>query len=166
MGKKNWIFFGVFAFALVVFLAWAFWTPSDRDSLAFREQEEKIKDMEDRVARLQKELEESRKQIASLRAGSDETTRARRSAQRTVNNSRREAPRVADRIPSPEPSFYEAVRSTSVFEEPSASSRELASIPKGSRVTVVGSTGDWLEVRSKQGRPPGFIRNDDAVLMR
>lgn len=166
MGKRNWIFVGVFAFALVVFLAWAFWTPNDRDSLAFREQEEKIKDMEDRVARLQKELEESRKQIASLRGGSDETTRARRSAQRTVNNSRREAPRVADRIPSPEPSFYEAVRSTSVFEEPSASSRELASIPKGSRVTVVGSTGDWLEVRSKQGRPPGFIRNDDAVLMR
>ena len=166
MGKRNWIFVGVFAFALVVFLAWAFWTPNDRDSLAFREQEEKIKDMEDRVARLQKELEESRKQIASLRGGSDETTRARRSAQRTVNNSRREAPRVADRIPSPEPSFYEAVRSTSVFEEPSDSSRQLASIPKGSRVTVVGSTGDGLEVRSKQGRPAGFIRNDDAVLMR
>ena len=162
MGKRNWIFVGVIAFALVVFLAWAFWTPNDRDW----EQQEKIKDLEDRVARLQKELEESPKQIASLRAGSDETTRARRSAKRTVNNSRQEAPRLADRIPSPEPSFYEAVRSTSVFEEPSASSRELASIPKGSRVTVVGSTGDWLEVRSKQGRPPGFIRKDDAVVMR
>jgi len=98
MGKRNWIFVGVIAFALVVFLAWAFWTPNDRDW----EQEEKIKDLEHRVARLQKELEESPKQIASLRAGSDETTRARRSAQRTVNNSRREAPRLADRIPSPE----------------------------------------------------------------
>jgi len=27
MGKRNWIFVGVIAFALVVFLAWAFWTP-------------------------------------------------------------------------------------------------------------------------------------------
>src|SRR6266481_6719112 len=86
IGKKGSIFVGVIAFTLVVFLAWkAFSTPSDRDSLALRQQEEKIRDMEDRVARLQKDLEESSKQIASLQAGSDETTRARRS----VNNSRR-----------------------------------------------------------------------------
>jgi F0F1-type ATP synthase membrane subunit b/b' len=65
-GKKRWIFVGVIAFALVVFLAWRpFWTPNDRGSLAFREQEEKIRDMEDRVARLQKELGESSKQVAS-----------------------------------------------------------------------------------------------------
>jgi len=166
MGKKGWIFVGVIALALVVFLAWAFWTPNDRDSLAFREQEEKIRDLEDRVARLQKELEESSKQTSALQAGSDETTRARRSAQRKLNNSSREETRLADQIPSPEPSFYEAVRSTSVFEEPSASSRKVATISKGSRVRVVGFTGDWLEVRSRQGRPPGFIQRDDVVLMR
>jgi Bacterial SH3 domain len=167
MGKKESIFVGVIAFALVVFLAWnAFWTPNDRGSLALQRQEEKIRDMEDRIARLQKELEESSKQIASLQAGSDETTRARRSAQRNVNNSRREQTRVADQNPSPEPRFYQTVRSTSVFEEPSTSSRKVGSIANGSRVRVVGSTGDWLEVRSKQGRPPGFIRRDDAVLMR
>ena len=167
IGKKGSIFVGVIAFALVVFLAWkAFWTPNDRDSLALQEQEEKIRDMEDRIARLQKELEESSKQIASLQPGSDETTRARRSAQRNVNNSRREETRLADQNPSPEPRFYQTVRSTSVFEEPSASSRKVGSIGNGSRVRVVGSTGDWLEVRSKQGRPPGFIRRDDAVLMK
>jgi hypothetical protein len=155
----------VIAFALVVFLAWkAFWTPNDRGSLALQ-QEEKIRDMEDRIARLQKELEESSKQIASLQAGSDETPRARRSAQRNVNNSRREETRLADQNPSPE-RFYQTVRSTSVFEEPFASSRKVGSIPNGNRVRVVGSTGDWLEVRSKQGRPPGFIRRDDAVLMK
>ena len=166
LGKKGSLFVGVIAFALVVFLALkAFCTPNDRDSLALQQQEEKIRDMEDRIARLQKELEESSKQIASLQPGSDENTRARRSAQRNVNNSRREETRLADQNPSPE-RFYQTVRSTSVFEEPSASSRKVGSIGNGSRVRVVGSTGDWLEVRSKQGRPPGFIRRDDAVLMR
>jgi TolA-binding protein len=162
IGKKGLIFVGVIAFALVVFLAW----PNDRGSSALQQQEEKIRDMEDRIARLQKELEESSKQFASLHAGSDETTRTRRSAQRKVNNSRREETRLADQNPSTEPRFYQTVRSTSVFEEPSASSRKVGSIGNGRRVRVVGSTGDWLEVRSKQGRPPGFIRRDDAVLMR
>jgi hypothetical protein len=165
-GKKRSIFLGVIALALIVFLAWkAFWTPNDRGSWALQQQEEKIRDMEDRIARLQKELEESSQQIASLQAGSDETTKPLRSVQRNVNNSRRGETRLADRNPSPE-RFYQTVRSTSVFEEPSASSRKVGSIANGSRVRVVGSTGDWLEVRSKQGRPPGFIRQDDAVLMR
>ena len=167
MGKKPSIFVAVIAFALVVFLGWkAFRTPNERDSLALEKQEEKIRDMEDQVARLQKELEESSKQIASLQAGSDESARARRSGQRQVNNSRREETRLADQNSSPQPRFYETVRSTSVFEEPSASSRKVANIPNRSRVRVVGSTGDWLEVRSKVGRPPGFIRRDDAVLVR
>ena len=166
-GKKGSIFVGVIAFALVVFLAWKiFSTPNDRDSFALREQEEKIRDMEDRVSRLQKELEESSKKIATLQGGSDEPTRGRRSADRKVNNSRRGETRPAGQNPSLEPRLYETVRSTEVFEEPSASSRKVATIPNGSRVRVAGSTGDWLEVRSKQGRPPGFIRRDDAVLMK
>ena len=162
MGKKTSIFVSVIAFALIVFLAWAFWTPNDRGSLA--QQEEKIRDMEDRIARLQKELEDSSKQIASLQAGSDEPTRARR-FQRNTNNSRREETRRADQNLSSE-RFYQTVRSTSVFEEPSASSQKVGSIPNGTKVRVVGSKDDWLEVRSKQGRPPGFIRRDDAVLTR
>ena len=163
-GKPGSIFVGVIAFILVAFLAWAFWTPNDRRSLVLQQQEEKIRDMEDRIARLQKELEESSKQIASLQAGSDPTSRAR-SAQRNVNNSRRQETDRADQKLSSE-RFYQTVRSTSVFEEPSASSRKVGSIANGTRVRVVGSTDDWLEVRSKQGRPPGFIRRDDAVLMR
>jgi Bacterial SH3 domain len=165
-GKKGSILVGVIAFALVVFLAWnALWMPNDRSSWALQQQEEKIRDIEDRIARLQAELEESSKQIASLQAGSDETTRARRSTQRNLNNSRREETRLADQNPSSE-RFYKTVRSTSVFEEPSASSRKVGNVANGTRVRVVGSTSDWLEVRSKQGRPPGFIRRDDAVLMK
>ncbi len=52
-----------------------------------------------------------------------------------------------------------------VFAEPSETSRKVSTIKKGTRVTVVGSAGDWLEVRSKQGNPPGFIRRDDAMFM-
>jgi len=29
----------------------------------------------------------------------------------------------------------------------------------------VGSVGEWLEVRSKHGNPPGFIRRDDAMFV-
>jgi hypothetical protein len=60
---------------------------------------------------------------------------------------------------------YETVRATTVFEQPSASSTNVATIPQGTRVNVVSSNGNWLEVRSKSGKPPGFIRRSDAVLV-
>lgn len=174
MGKKGAIFVGVIVFVLIVFLAWMAWTPNATDSLVLQQQEEKIRDMEDRLARLEKHLEEGSKRIEPSQAGSDEISRTRRAAedppfrepQQKVINSRRQQPRLTAQNSSPEPRFYETVRSTSVFEEPTNSSRKVGSIPTGTRVRVIGSTGDWLEVRSKQGRPPGFIRQDDAVLMR
>jgi hypothetical protein len=167
IGKKGWISVGVIAFALVALVAMsAFWTPSGRDSFALQEQEDKIREMEDRVAKLQRELEESSKQIARLQDRREEAPSERRSPQRRIISSRREETRPADPTPAPETRFYETVRNTAVFEEPSASSRKVATIPNGSKVRVVGSAGDWLEVRSKQGRPPGFIRRDDAVVMR
>jgi len=165
MGKRVSILIGGIAFTLVVFLAWkAFWTPNDTDSLALQ-QEEKLRDIEDRVTRLQNELEESSKQIASLQARLDETISARASVQRKVNLKHEET-RLVKQSPLPAPRFYETVRSTFVFAEPSASSRKVGNISNGTQVKVVGSTDDWLEVRSRVGRPPGFIRRDDAVLMR
>jgi hypothetical protein len=64
-----------------------------------------------------------------------------------------------------EPGTYETVRATTVFEEPSGSSRALSQISRGTRVVVVRSVGDWLEVRSKHGNPPGYIRIDDAMFV-
>jgi len=61
--------------------------------------------------------------------------------------------------------IYEVLRATTVFEGPSGSSKVLASIPAGTRVNVVNSNGNWLEVHSKSGNPPGFIRRDDANLI-
>ena len=74
------------------------------------------------------------------------------------------APAVASRRAA-EAGVYETVRATTVYETPSASSRNVASIPPGTRVNVVSSTGSWLEVHSKSGKPPGFIRRGDAVLV-
>lgn len=166
IGKKEAIFVGGISVA-VVFLAWmALWMLKATDTLALQQQEEKIRDMEDRLARLEKQLEASPKQIAPSEAEPDEAARPDRAARRPANGSRREEPRLADRNQSPQPRFYQTVRSTTVFEGPTASSQKVGSIPDGTKVRVVGSTGDWLEVRSKQGRPPGFIRQDDAVLMR
>lgn len=58
---------------------------------------------------------------------------------------------------------YEVVYSTSVYEEPSEDSRRVARVERETRVNVVAIRGDWLEIRSKQGRPPGFIKKDSAT---
>ena len=60
------------------------------------------------------------------------------------------------------PGTYETIRPTTLFEKPSGSSRAVSNIGDGTKFNVVGSSGDWLEVRSRLGNPPGFIRRDDA----
>jgi hypothetical protein len=42
----------------------------------------------------------------------------------------------------------------------------LSRISGGTQITVVRSVGEWLEVRSKHGNPPGFVRADDATFVR
>jgi hypothetical protein len=70
------------------------------------------------------------------------------------------APAVASRRTA---GTYQTVRDTSVYASPAASSRVVGNIPRGFKVNVVGSTGNWLEVRSATGKPPGFIRRSDAL---
>lgn len=60
---------------------------------------------------------------------------------------------------------YEVLYPTSVYSEPRADSRQVASVDAGTKVNVVDVQGDWLEVRSRQGRPPGFIKKDSAMPM-
>lgn len=60
------------------------------------------------------------------------------------------------------PGTYETIRSTDLFAEPSLSSKVVSSIDSGIRVNVVGANGEWLEVRSRFGNPPGFIRRGDT----
>ena len=58
---------------------------------------------------------------------------------------------------------YEVLYPTSVYREPREYSEKVASLPAGIKVNVVAVRGDWLEVRSKHGNPPGFIKKDSAV---
>ena len=58
---------------------------------------------------------------------------------------------------------FETVRPTQVFSGPSEDSAFIAEIGKGTKVNVVASRDGWLEIRSKHGRPPGFIREEAAV---
>ncbi len=82
------------------------------------------------------------------------------------------APARASRPPETAPAsrrgaagIYETVRATDVFQSPSASAPVVANIPGGTRVNVVASSGEWLEVHSRRGNPPGFIRRDDALFV-
>jgi hypothetical protein len=60
---------------------------------------------------------------------------------------------------------YQTTRSTTVFESASSSSQVVANIPGGTRLDVVNTKGEWLEVHSRRGNPPGFIRREDAALI-
>ncbi|MGH7853545.1 MAG: SH3 domain-containing protein [Candidatus Binatia bacterium] len=94
-------------------------------------------------------------------------------SQSQVQRAGQDAPGRAARPQAPIPAsrggaaagIYETRRATTVYEEPSASAKTVASIPPGTRVNVVSSSGDWLEVHSKRGNPPGFIRRDDAAFI-
>ena len=71
-------------------------------------------------------------------------------------------PANTPRRPAFNPGTYETLRTTNVFDGPSASARIVAGIERGVRINVVASNGDWLEVRSRHGNPPGFVRKDDV----
>ena len=58
---------------------------------------------------------------------------------------------------------FKITRPTQVYSGPSESSPLIASVGPGMRITVVDSRDGWLEIRSKHGRPPGFIRQEAAV---
>lgn len=161
-------------------------TQAERPIKEMEERERQIQGLENQVTQLNKELEESSKQLAELQIRLDENTRALSAAQEKLKGTRQDVersaatlPRAADKAtprpaePPPssarrrpaEPGSYEVVRTTFVFEEPSQNSRQVATIRRGTKVTVVASVGEWLEVRSKQGNPPGFIRRDDAMFV-
>jgi hypothetical protein len=55
---------------------------------------------------------------------------------------------------------YTIVKPTPVFSEPSEDSAFITSLDAGTQVNVVAARQGWYEIRSKTGRPPGFIRQE------
>ncbi len=58
---------------------------------------------------------------------------------------------------------FKTTRPTQVYSGPSDNSPLIANIGPGMKINVVDSRDGWLEIRSKHGRPPGFIRQEAAV---
>jgi hypothetical protein len=153
---------------------------SDRDK--------KIQDLEGHLTQARKDLAEKTTQVGQLKTKLEESQKNLASTQQKLTRAARETERLAasraaaktaPRVPEPSPaanragggrgvaemSVYQTIRPTSVYEEPITSSRVVSQINKGTRVNVVRSLGDWLEVRSKGNNPPGFVRRDDVTFV-
>lgn len=155
-----------------------------------QEKEQKIQALEGQLTQVRRELGDASGQLAALKVKLEESEKELSTTRQRLNVVSREVDRLtslrvqpspapaprpsADPSPpspplparrSAEPGLYEVVRPTPVHEEPSTSSRVLSQIRKGTKVTVVRSVGDWLEVRSKHDNPPGFVRRDDAMYV-
>ena len=157
---------------------------------ALQEKDQKIQSLQSELAQLRQETRGTNQKFEEFKARLDESQKNLAAAQRKLTTANREIDRLsasriastarpAVRTSSPsatpptttrssgntEPRTYETVRSTPVYEEPANSARMVAQITKGTQITVVDSNGGWLEIRSKHGKPPGFIRADDAMFV-
>jgi uncharacterized coiled-coil protein SlyX len=153
-----------------------------------QEREGKIKTLEGELTQLRQELDKSKSQLASLAAKLEENQKELSATQQQLTAATKEGARLAAKRPaippassarsvktppsqtpparrSAEPGVYEVVRATTVREEPSTTARRVTEVNKGTKITVVRAVGNWLEVRSKQGRPPGYVRSDDVILV-
>lgn len=156
---------------------------------------EKITALEAELKQSRDELKTSAAQLGELKAKLSERDQQLATAQGKLKDTSRDLDRLASRpaapaplptvrprdplpsspVPPPapaasarravEPGLYETVRSTSVHEEPLAGSRVVSRIGSGTQITVVRGIGEWLEVRSKIGNPPGFVRAEDAMFV-
>jgi chromosome segregation ATPase len=147
----------------------------EKKSKELEEREQQIRALGDQVARLRKEVEASYRKVAELQGRLEQVGKALPPPREKIAEPVQTTSRAEEKSPEPspapnwrrpaEPGTYEAVRSTPVFAEPDAASRKVSAIKRGARVQVVRSVGEWLEVRSKHGNPPGFIRRDDAMFV-
>ncbi len=159
---------------------------------ALQASEQKVKTLEAQLVQWDKALRASESQLEEFKTKLNAQEKSLAAAQQKRKDAEREVNRLASRpapAPSPvrsraqnpalppppptpvarrivEPGLYETVRATDVYEEPLASSRVLNRVGGGTEITVVRGLGQWLEVRSKHGNPPGFIRTEDAKFVR
>jgi hypothetical protein len=149
-----------------------------------------IQSHEDQLAQMRKQLDDNSNRLAEMKIKLEESQKVLSTTQRRQAVASREADRLnaprsvavrraASRAPdtaaslaqpvaarrSVEPGVYETTQATSVYENPASTARVISQIGRGTRINVVSSAGDWLEVRSNRGNPPGYVRSDDARLI-
>jgi hypothetical protein len=156
------------------------------------ESERRVEELNNEIAALRKQNEENASRVQQLETKLADTSKALVAAQQKLKVTQWQADRpapaasarektLASRTPAAPPAqapppatqptprrvdeagAYEVVRDTALLEKPSTSSREVALVQRGMTVNVVGAVGDWLEVHSKYGKPPGFIRRQDVT---
>jgi septal ring factor EnvC (AmiA/AmiB activator) len=137
---------------------------------------QQLSENSNQLAEIKTKLEESQKELSvtqqRLRVATRDIDRLKASRSMAATKTPSPAPRTAASLPAPaaarrtaEPGVYETTRATPVHEGPSSASRVVSQLSRGTRINVVSSGGDWLEVRSKRGNPPGYVRSDDARLI-
>jgi hypothetical protein len=137
---------------------------------------QQLNDASNQLAEMKTKLEESQKELSltqqRLRVAARQADRPNASRSPAVGRAASRAPDTAASLPQPVAArqtaasgVYETTRATSVYENPSSASRVISQIGGGTRINVVSSAGGWLEVRSKRGNPPGYVRSDDARPM-
>lgn len=154
----------------------------------FKRREQNLQNVEAELAKARKELARQSTQVGQLTAKLEQSQKSLSLTQQKLDRTAKEAERLAaankatsaaqasprpvetTSRPADAPStgdlgVYQTIRPTSVYQEPSPSSRVLLRINKGTRVNVVRSLGDWLEVRSQRNNPPGFVRRDDVTFV-
>jgi len=135
---------------------------------------QQLNENSNQLAEMKTKLEESHKELSltqqRLGAATRQVDRLNTSGSLAPRRTAARAP--ATSLPQPvaarrtaAPGVYETTRPTSVYEDPSSTSRVISQIDSGTRINVVSSAGGWLEVRSKRGNPPGYVRSDDARLI-
>lgn len=158
------------------------------DARQLRAKDQMIQSQEAQLKQLRQELNENSNQLAESKSKLEQSQKDLSATQRRLEVASRQAdrsnatrsvavqrtasraPDTAPSSPAPaatrrtaEPGVYETTRATPVYEDPSLTSRVISQIGRGTRINVVSSaTGGWLQVRSKHGNPPGYVRTDDA----
>ena len=136
---------------------------------------QQLNENSNQLTEIRTKLEASQKELSltqqRLSGAAREADRSNASRSPVLRRTAARAPDTAAPLPQPAaarrtaaPGVYETTRATSLHEDPSSSSRVISKIDGGTRINVVSSAGGWLEVRSKRGNPPGYVRSDDARL--
>jgi hypothetical protein len=121
---------------------------------------EQITELKAKLEAAQKELVAAEQRLAAAQRAAAGGARPRATSRVTARASAAAPQPVVARQAAAD--VYVTTRPTGVYENPSSTSRMISQIDRGTRINVVGSSGGWLEVRSRRGNPPGYVLSTDA----